>query len=297
MEEKKRSNTKILGWGKILILALVIVLLVRFFFLESYHIVSSSMEAAVLKGDFVIVNKMPFRAAPERNTVVLFTSPLRKDTAANRLFLSRCVGLPGDTLELADNVLRINGKEVPKSPHTLARYTIENSIREVLLSQMKRLDIPLREVVATDTACLVSLTPFEEYRIRDELPKFMDARFKPLETAEYRLVVPRKDRAYRLDPVSLTVCKEIILAEAGKDAIIRDGKLYLDGRETTFFFFKHNYYWLLSDNTSGAVDSRHLGFVPEEALVGKAWCIWLSKDPEKDIFHGYRWSRLFNSVC
>lgn len=296
MEVKKRSNTKILGWGKILILALVVVLFVRFFFLESYHIASSSMETAVLNGDFVIVNKMPFRPAPERNTVVLFTSPLRKDTVAEQLFLSRCVGLPGDTLELIDNTLKINGKEVPKSPHTLARYTIENSIQEVLLSQMKRLSIPVREAVMTDTACFISLTPFEEYRIRDELPQFMDARFKQLGAEEYKLVVPRKDRAYRLDPVSLTACKEIILAEAGKDAVIRDGKLYLDGRETTFFFFKHNYYWLLSDNTSGAIDSRHLGFVPEEALVGKAWCIWLSKDPEKDIFHGYRWSRLFNSV-
>lgn len=296
MEEVKRSNKKILGWGKILILALVIVLAVRFFLFESYHIVSAAMETAVLKGDFLIVNKMPFRPAPRRNAVVLFTSPLRKDTADRKLFLSRCIGLPGDTLELKGNELKVNGREVPKSPHTLARYAIENSVREMMLSQVERLNIPVRELAMTDSSCIISLTPFEEYQIRDELPEFMDARFRPLQTEEYRLIVPRKDRAYSLDPVTLTACKEIILAEAGDDAVIRDGKLYLDGRETTFFFFKHNYYWLLSDNTLEAVDSRHLGFVPEEALVGKAWCIWLSKDLAKDMLHGYRWNRLFNRV-
>ena len=121
MKEKKRSNKKILGWGKILILALVIVLLIRFFLFESYHIISSSMKTAVLNGDFVIVDKLLFHNYPKRNKVILFTSPLQKDTATDKLFLSRCIGLPGDTLELTDNILKVNGLEVPKSPYTLTR--------------------------------------------------------------------------------------------------------------------------------------------------------------------------------
>lgn len=296
MEEKKRSNKKILGWGKILILALVIVLLIRFFFFESYHIISSSMKTAVLNGDFVIVDKLLFHNYPKRNRVILFTSPLRKDTATNKLFLSRCIGLPGDTLELTDNILKVNGLEVPKSPYTLTRYYIDPSVKEMMLTQIKRLNIPIRESAITDSTYTLSLTPYEEFQIRDELPEFMNVRFKPVETEKYKLVVPQKDRAYRLDSVTLKACKEIILAEAGDKAIFRDGKLYLDGKETTFFSFKQNYYWLLSDNTLESIDSRHLGFVPEDALVGNAWIIWFSKDPEKDIFHGYRWNRLFKFI-
>ena len=296
MKEKKRSNKKILGWGKILILALVIVLLIRFFLFESYHIISSSMKTAVLNGDFVIVDKLLFHNYPKRNKVILFTSPLQKDTATDKLFLSRCIGLPGDTLELTDNILKVNGLEVPKSPYTLTRYCIDPSIKEMMLALFKRLNIPIRESAITDSTYIINLTPYEEFQIRDELPEFMNARFKPVKTEEYKLIVPRKDRAYRLDSVTLKACKEIILTEAGDKAVFRDGKLYLDGKETTFFFFKQNYYWLLSDNTSESIDSRHLGFVSEDALVGNAWIIWFSKDPEKDIFQGYRWNRLFKLV-
>ncbi|MCC8170788.1 MAG: signal peptidase I [Parabacteroides sp.] len=296
MKERKSRLRKLFGWGRIIVLVLIVVLPVRFFLLEPCHIASPAMETAVWKGDFVLVNKMPGLRTPKRNGVVLFTSPLRKDSTARNLFLSRCIGMPGDTLEMKSGRLWVNGREAPKSPDALARYAIDNSVRDVMLSQLRRLDIPLREPEATDSVYMLSLTPFEEYRIRGEVSSFINDRFRAAPTEEYKLVVPRKGRAYRLDAVALTACKEIILSEAGPAASIRDGKLFLDGRETTFFFFHRDYYWLLSDNTLDAVDSRHLGFVPEEAIVGNAWLIWLSKEPSSDGLHGYRWNRVFNKV-
>lgn len=290
------TGKRISDGGKIVFLALAVVVLVRYFLLGSYHIVSPAMETAVWNGDFVIACKRPFRPAYPRNAVVLFNSPLARDTASGRLFVSRCVGLPGDTLELAGQSLRINGKDVPKSPGTLARYRIGAPVKEHLTALMVRLHIPVREPEDTPEGYLVRLTPFEEYRMRDELPDFMNRQFQPVETAPYKLVVPRKGRAYRLDPVALTACQEIIRAEAGDKAAFRDGKLYLDGRETTFFFFRRDYYWLLSDNTLDAVDSRHVGFVPEEALEGEVRWIWFSKDPAAGLLDGYRWKRMFRTV-
>lgn len=87
---------------------------------------------------------------------------------------------------------------------------------------------------------------------------------------EYMLIVPRERPAYPLDAASLTACKEIIMRETDGKASFRDGKLYLDGRETNFFFFQQDYYWVLSDNTNEAVDSRHLGFIPADHIVGNA---------------------------
>lgn len=296
MKERKSRLSKLSGWGKIVVLVLAVVLPVRFFLLEPCHIVSPAMETAVWRGDFVLVNKIPGLRTPERNGVVLFTSPLRKDSAARNLFLSRCIGMPGDTLEMTGGRLLVNGREAPRSPDALARYSVDNSVRDVLLSQLRRLDIPVREPLPADSVYMLSLTPFEEYRIRSEVPSFINDRFRAVPAEEYKLVVPRKGRAYRLDPVTLKACQEIILSEAGPGASIRNGKLFVDGRETTFFFFNRDYYWLLSDNTLDAVDSRHLGFVPEEAIVGNAWLIWLSKDPSCGGLHGYRWNRLFNRV-
>lgn len=71
------------------------------------------------------------------------------------------------------------------------------------------------------------------------------------------------------------------MQETGGKAKFRDGKLYMDGRETHFFFFAQDYYWLLSDNPDAAVDSRHLGIIPEDHLVGSVFFCWFSADKNR----------------
>jgi signal peptidase I len=93
-----------------------------------------------------------------------------------------------------------------------------------------------------------------------------------------KLVLPRQGRAYRLDEYSLLFCRDAILQETGGQAKFRNGKLYMDGRETSFFFFAQDYYWLLSDNSEAAVDSRYLGIIPADHLVGVVFFCWFSTD-------------------
>ena len=95
------------------------------------------------------------------------------------------------------------------------------------------------------------------------------------------LVIPQKERAYRLDSLSLLACREAILNETDGKAVIRDGKLYIEGKLTHFFFFQQDYYWFLSDNRTDAVDSRHIGVVPKEHLMGKLFFCWFSRDKNK----------------
>lgn len=292
----KHGKYKLWGWGKMMILALLIVFGIRFFLLESFYISSPSMETAVLSGDYLLVNKSGQISPVRRNAILLFTSPLEKDSSENTLFLSRCIGMPGDTLVVSEKGLDINGKEFPKSPYLLSRYKIDKKMEQSLFRQMKRLDIPVRDKTDADSVSFVNLSTFEEFRLREELPEAINLHFTPVPTETYRLVVPRKGRAYRLDANSLTACKEIIRRETDGQAVFRDGKLYLDGKETSFFFFKQNYYWMLSDNTTEGIDSRHLGFIPESNITGSAFMIWMSKIPDTDLIHGYRWNRLFNML-
>ncbi|MDR2968400.1 MAG: signal peptidase I [Tannerellaceae bacterium] len=93
-----------------------------------------------------------------------------------------------------------------------------------------------------------------------------------------KVTLPRRGKAYRLDAYSLPFCRDAIMQETGGKAQFRNGKLYMDGRETLFFYFAHDYYWLLSDNPEAAVDSRHLGIIPEDHLVGSVFFIWFSAD-------------------
>jgi signal peptidase I len=103
--------------------AILVALLLRAFVFEPFHIPSGSMIPTLLVGDFIFVNKMsyglriPFtdpahvhklmEAPPKRGDVVVFINPLHSESD----YVKRVVGLPGDRIEVRDDVLYVNGKE------------------------------------------------------------------------------------------------------------------------------------------------------------------------------------------
>src|SRR5205814_3068805 len=103
--------------------AILVALLLRAFVFEPFHIPSGSMIPTLLVGDFIFVNKMsyglriPFtdpgrvhklgERPPKRGDVVVFINPQHPDID----YVKRVVGLPGDRIEIRDNVLYVNGVE------------------------------------------------------------------------------------------------------------------------------------------------------------------------------------------
>lgn len=276
----KQSLSSLLKWVATIAVALGIVMGIRQYGVESCHVSTGAMEEALHEGDYILVNKLPQQDNPGRNRVVLFSSPLQKDTLSNPLFLGRLIGMPGDTIEVSGDGYTVNGQLLPHSPRSLNVYTVANSVATPFLKAMHKLHLPLRSRKAEAEGFCLSLTSFEEYQLREELDEEANARFVKSPTDSYTLVVPRKGRAHRLDAAALTACKEAIGIEAGPLADFRDGKLYLDGREASFFFFDQDYYWILSDNTDESVDSRHLGFIPRDHITGNAWFCWFSRDKQ-----------------
>lgn len=106
--------------------AIVLFLLVRAFLVEAFKIPTGSMENTLMVGDFLLVNKaaygaelpmfgarLPGYTEPKRSDVVVFLPP--HDPAKN--YVKRIVGVPGDTLEMRDKVLYLNG-EAQAEPFT-----------------------------------------------------------------------------------------------------------------------------------------------------------------------------------
>jgi signal peptidase I len=103
--------------------AILVALLLRAFVFEPFHIPSGSMIPTLLVGDFIFVNKMsyglriPFtdpahvhklwEKAPQRGDVVVFIVPQHPDID----YVKRVVGLPGDRIEVKDDILYVNGVE------------------------------------------------------------------------------------------------------------------------------------------------------------------------------------------
>jgi signal peptidase I len=105
-------------------IAAVVALALRGFLLDAYRIPSGSMEPTLLPGDVVLVEKaaygvrIPFThlrlgpgAAPRRGDVIVFEAP--REPGAE--YVKRVVGVPGDVVELRDQVLYVNGVAQPRT--------------------------------------------------------------------------------------------------------------------------------------------------------------------------------------
>lgn len=101
--------------------AILLFLVIRTFVVEAFKIPTGSMENTLLVGDFLLVNKavygaeipishrrLPAFSTPKREDVVVFLPPHEPD----KNYVKRIVGLPGDTLEMRDKVLYLNGDPV-----------------------------------------------------------------------------------------------------------------------------------------------------------------------------------------
>jgi signal peptidase I len=88
------------------VLSLVIFLLIRMV-VQNYRIESHSMEPNFFEGQFILVNKLAYRLGmPSRGDVVVFHNP----TNTEEDYIKRIIGLPGDTVEIRDQLVYINGE-------------------------------------------------------------------------------------------------------------------------------------------------------------------------------------------
>ena len=333
-----KSFRKKRKWLSITLSALVIALILRTFFFESYRMPSSQMENAVLQGDYLFVNKvsygirMPmtwlsfpfvpdsipvlriktyskilpipytriFERRIKRNDVVLYNTPsLRKDLPVDKspLSMSRCVGLPGDSIEMQSDGYFVGGKKLAQSPDLILPYKYSQGFDSQIVYAMKKLHIPHRKTITSVDNKIRYFSRFEAYSLREELPDSVQIILEEREDLKYKLFIPQKGFEIKLTPEILHIYRQIISEEQKDKAIFENGQLYLDKRQADSYTFNHNYYWMLSDNTDASADSRHFGFISEAQIVGKASLIWFSKDDSQDLFKGgLRKNRIFTQI-
>lgn len=131
-KKRRRRSARPLGlvweWTRSVVVAFLLFLVIRTFVVEAFKIPTSSMERTLLVGDFLLVNKAVYGAEipatglrlpafddPEQGDVVVFNPP--HDPGRN--YVKRVVGVPGDTVEMRDKVLYVNGN---RQTEPYARY-------------------------------------------------------------------------------------------------------------------------------------------------------------------------------
>ncbi|MGO9120821.1 MAG: signal peptidase I [Desulfomonilaceae bacterium] len=112
-----------------LIIALTVALFIRAFIVQAFRIPSSAMEPTLLRGDHILVDKkvygfkipftqerFPKNLNPQRGDVIAFIFPVDR----TKTFVKRVIGVGGDTVEIRNKLVILNGKEV-RSPHAVFR--------------------------------------------------------------------------------------------------------------------------------------------------------------------------------
>ena len=230
-------------------------------------------------------------------------------------YVKRCVGLPGQTLQIKDRIIYLDGKpneepdkvqyrylvhtkgvlpeelchELGISHEDLSAYYVEESVYNMPLTEAakaallgrKDLVVSIENAPDDDAGGLYPNNKLTGWTIDNYGPVW----------------IPKKGATIGLTLDNLPVYERPIKNYEGNTLEVKDGRIYINGQEATSYTFKMDYYWMMGDNRHNSADSRFWGFVPEDHIVGKPIFIWLSLDPDRDWMDGkIRWDRLFKFV-
>ena len=112
------------------------------------------------------------------------------------------------------------------------------------------------------------------------------------------IVLPKAGTSVNLTLQNLPLYKKIIREYEKNLLEVKDGAIFINGKETTQYSFQQNYYWMMGDNRHRSEDSRYWGFVPEDHIVGKPVLIWFSIEGINDGIRNWsiRWDRVMTTV-
>ncbi len=244
----------------------------------------------------------------------LFGEVLTRPVDKRDNYIKRCVGVAGDSLEIIDRRVHINGKPIDRPKGVQHHYVVhvKSRFNAAVLKErfdirpgdmrydpnLKRYLISLTDASAKKIGKLsnvISIEPDDSKAVEHEiLPIFPhDPEYSDWTKNDFGPVwIPKKGATIKLDTHNLPFYERIIHAYEGNDLKVKDGKIFINGQETDEYTFRMNYYFMMGDNRHNSVDSRFWGFVPEDHVVGKAVFIWFSKGKQD----GIRWGRLFNVI-
>jgi signal peptidase I len=262
---------KIYNFFRELVIVFAIFLVLNSFVIASFEVPTSSMEDTVMAGDFLFVNKfiynlasprnipltsirLPYFVIPslwkvERGDVVVFEFPGYRDEVRHPgliYYLKRCVGLPGDTIEIIDKILYVNGELFPNPKY--AKFE-----RSYIYPKGQ-----------SDPRIFPKGAPFNEDN------------YGPI-------VVPKKGDTIYIDESNYEQW-EIFIKREGHQIEIKDGKIFIDGIQRNIYVVEHDYYFMLGDNRDNSLDSRFWGFVPDKNIVGSPLIVYWSWDPNIPIY-------------
>lgn len=349
--EVKKGPVK--EWVDAIVFAVVAASLIRWAFMEAFTIPTPSMENSLLVGDFLFVSKInygprtpktplqvplthakiwgteipsysdiiqlpqfrfPGFGDVERNDVVVFNYPKENHpTDLKTHYIKRCVAIGGDTLEIKDSQVFVNGEmgENPENMQFKYIFKADKVIKDRVFEKFNvwdyneefkglySMNAKMEDALKFENLDFVnSVTQYKEPQGTSNPRMFPNATKYPWNTDFYGpLVIPAEGMTITLDEDMVATYGSTIRDYEGLENVeLKETELLINGVKATEYTFTQNYYFMMGDNRYNSLDSRFWGFVPEDHVVGEASFIWMSIDPKGSFLNKIRWSRLFNII-
>ncbi len=219
-------------------------------------------------------------------------------------YVKRCVATAGDTLEVRDGLVWVNGEQQTVWPGIQLSYRVTTTGREFNPKVIDQLGLNVRELFFSP-----ALPGYPEMPLTAEMLEKVKSMknvvsVEPVlqaESSDYReifpfspayswsrdsfgpLWIPAKGATVELTAANLPLYERII-----RDYEHSDVEAALSAGSYTF---KQDYYFMMGDNRHNSLDSRYWGFVPEDHIVGRPSVIWLSTDAGRKFPSNIRWKR------
>ena len=256
----------------------------------------------------------------KRNDCVVFNWPaetLDRPVDKKENYVKRCVGIPGDKIQVKDGDLYVNNniQDEPDGMKKQFHYIVKTKgtgLNHKIL--YKKYDITEGSYGRNRNEYILTLTD-KNSKLLKNFSNVVSVNKTIAKTRKYEehifpnnkefnwnvdnygpIVIPKKGDFINLTLENLPIYRTII-EEYEKNTLKIEGKtIHINSIECTSYTFKMNYYWMMGDNRHNSADSRFWGFVPEDHIVGKALFIWMSWDKNASGLKKIRWNRLFDGV-
>ena len=231
-------------------------------------------------------------------------------------YVKRCVGLPGQTLEIRNKIIYNDGKPQPTPQFAQFSYAVyahddltlkkyDELCNQLEISDEQRSEWNVYGFMPLTTQALEGLKKCEAV---DSIVEIIDGWYGNLYPLNHDygwtrdnygpIHIPAKGETLKLTLDNIAIYERCIRTYEGNDLKVTENEIRINGKPVTEYTFKMDYYWMMGDNRHNSADSRYWGFVPEDHVVGKPKFIWLSICPDAYTNHflRIRWNRLFKGV-